>query len=149
MKVVYYYDPEKDRDEEEKAVKHTMVGTFGGPVPCGVFTMPDNEELFDLGAALYRDGFHRERTHDFGDGKGEVIAHRHKNPNGGVGGWVARTARVAKTAHLGPKVRVYGRAKVLDNATVMGSTRVHDRAVVEEGASVGSTSEVCGNAVVS
>ena len=38
-------------------------------------------------------------TFDFGDGP--VRAHRHKNPDGSIGGWVANTATVADTAYIG------------------------------------------------
>jgi len=45
-------------------------------------------------------------THDFGDGKGPVLAHKH--PNGG--GWVANTADVDDTAFVGPNACVSGSA---------------------------------------
>ena len=39
--------------------------------------------------------------YDFADGKGSVPAHRHINPDGSVGGWVADTATVADTVYIG------------------------------------------------
>jgi hypothetical protein len=49
-------------------------------------------------------------TFDFG--KGAVPAHRHKNPDGSIGGWVANTATVADTAYIGEDARVFDNAKV-------------------------------------
>lgn len=45
-------------------------------------------------------------TFDFQDGKGQVPAHRHVNPNKMLGGWVAETAQVSGEA------RVFGEAWV-------------------------------------
>jgi len=44
------------------------------------------------------------QSHDFKDGKGPVPAHRHINPDGTVGGWVADTytATVHSTVFVGP-----------------------------------------------
>ena len=47
-------------------------------------------------------------TFDFGDGCGPVAAHRHVNPNGEPGGWVADTARVYGNAWVCGDARVYG-----------------------------------------
>ena len=57
------------------------------------------------------------QTHDFG--RGPVPAHRHRNPDGTTGGWVAATARVADTAHIGPQAKVYGTAQVRAEASLM------------------------------
>lgn len=76
---------------------------------------------------------------DFFDGNGPVLAHRHKNTDGSLGGWVADTAFVEKSVHVGPDVMVSGQAKVLDNAVlsgnakISGDTRVGDNARVGEG----------------
>ena len=52
-------------------------------------------------------------TFDFGCGP--VPAHRHVNPGGAIGGWVADTARVSGNA------RVYGNAWVSGDAEIAGS----------------------------
>ena len=57
-------------------------------------------------------------TYDFRDGNGPVPAHRHKNPDGSEGGWVAETAHVDKTVY------VSGSARVSGSASVSGSARV-------------------------
>jgi len=57
-------------------------------------------------------------TFDFGNGP--VPAHRHKNPNGSIGGWVANTATVADTAYIGEDARVFDNAKVYGDARVYG-----------------------------
>jgi hypothetical protein len=53
---------------------------------------------------------------DFKDGNGPVPAHRHKNHDGSIGGWVAETATVANTVFIGPDARIFGKALVLSNA---------------------------------
>ncbi len=52
-------------------------------------------------------------TFDFGDGP--VAAHRHTNPDGSEGGWVADTAKVESTAYVGSAAKVYEDAKVYGN----------------------------------
>jgi hypothetical protein len=47
---------------------------------------------------------------------GPVPAHRHINPDGSTGGWVAETAYVAPTAFLAEHAYVYDRARVTDKA---------------------------------
>lgn len=64
------------------------------------------------------------RTFDFGDGRGPVPAHRHRNPDRSLGGWVAETAFVAPTALVVPEARIYQQAQVLDRARVSGKARV-------------------------
>jgi hypothetical protein len=54
-------------------------------------------------------------TFDFGDGA--VPAHRHINPDGSLGGWVADTATVADTAW------VTGFALVTGNETLTSGVR--------------------------
>ena len=49
-----------------------------------------------------------------------VIYTRHKNPNGSVGGFVAKTARVATSAWVSGDAWVYGNAWVSGNARVYG-----------------------------
>jgi carbonic anhydrase/acetyltransferase-like protein (isoleucine patch superfamily) len=67
---------------------------------------------------------------DFGDGYGPVPAHRHKNPDGSKGGWVANTAKVDKTAYVGENACVFRKASVIDRAKVLDYTRVFDFARV-------------------
>lgn len=68
----------------------------------------------------------------FGDGRGPVPAHRHKNPDGSLGGWVANTAYIAPTVFVGFYARVFGRARlhdrvrVLDRACVFGDAHAYD-----------------------
>jgi len=50
-------------------------------------------------------------TFDFNDGKGPVPAHRHKNPDGSEGGWVADSVFVSKNAWVSGGAMVYGRSK--------------------------------------
>lgn len=50
--------------------------------------------------------------HNFGDGKGPVRAHRHLNPLGDLGGWVANTAYVDATAYVAKEAVVTGTAHV-------------------------------------
>lgn len=78
----------------------------------------------------------KQNTFDFQDRKGPVPAHRHQNPDGTPGGWVADTAMVAETATIGPDALVYGNAQVRNNAQVYGNVQVFDSA------------EVCGNSKV-
>jgi len=63
-------------------------------------------------------------TLDFGDGKGPVAAHRHRNPDGSLGGWIADTAYVAPTAHVSPDAVIYSNAWVGHNAHVGDGVRV-------------------------
>jgi hypothetical protein len=73
-------------------------------------------------------------TFDFGAGL--VAAHRHRNPNGSLGGWVADTARVsgeawvADTARVFGEAWVFGEARVADTARVFGEARVSGEARV-------------------
>ena len=49
---------------------------------------------------------------EFDFGYGLVAAHRHKNPDGSIGGWVADTARVSGTAWVSGDAQVSGDARV-------------------------------------
>jgi hypothetical protein len=88
--------------------------------------------------------------HDFEDGNGPVLAHRH--PNGG--GWVAETASAAKTAFVGPDASVFVFARLLDFATVadtawvLGNAEVGGHARVTGDAEVNGFARVRGNADV-
>jgi len=48
----------------------------------------------------------KELTFDFQDGNGPVPAHRHVNPDGSEGGWVAETAQVYGNAQVYDSVRL-------------------------------------------
>ena len=87
-------------------------------------------------------------TYDFGDGKGPVPAHRHKNPDGSEGDWVADTAAVAATAHIGHAAKVCDNAVVYDNAQIYGNAQICDNARVYHNAQVYGTAQICGNALV-
>ena len=65
---------------------------------------------------------HIATTFDFG--YGSVPAHRHTNPDGSLGGWVANTACVDSTA------RVFGAAQGSGTAQVSGEAWVFDEARV-------------------
>jgi len=49
-----------------------------------------------------------------------VPAHRHRNPDGTEGGWVADTATVAAKAHIGRYARVHG--GTIWGGTIYGGT---------------------------
>ena len=85
-------------------------------------------------------------THNFG--YGEIPAHRHVNPDGSQGGWVADTARVAANvtvpddASVGYGASVGYRASVGDGASVGNGASVGYRASVGDDASVGNGASV-------
>ena len=76
------------------------------------------------------------------------------------GGFVAYSAHVVDSAHIGPQVQVCSSAEVLDNARiednaiinsgakVYGSARVYDQAVVKNGAVVYDNAQVYGSAFI-
>lgn len=86
--------------------------------------------------------------HDFGDGNGAVKAHRHENPDGSKGGWVAETATVEKGCSIGDNARVFGKAWVCDKARVYGNAEVYGNAQVYDNARVYGNAWVFGNARV-
>ena len=59
-----------------------------------------------------------------------VAAHRHANPDGTTGGWVAQTALVSGNAQVSGDAWVYGNARVYGNAWVYGNARVYGNALV-------------------
>ena len=79
-------------------------------------------------------------THDFGDGP--VPSHRHQNPDGTLGGWVADTAAVGRDATVGRYATVGPYATVDQYATV------GRRAIVGRGARVGPDATVGRHAIV-
>ena len=88
----------------------------------------------------------QDTTFDFG--AGPVPAHRHRNPDGSVGGWVASTAYVAPTSTVGAAARVYGTAKVFGNAKVYDDASVYDDARVFGNAKLHGGAQVYGGARV-
>ena len=88
--------------------------------------------------------------HDFDDGNGLVLAHKHTNG----GGWVADTASVSYTVHISPNAEVYEYATVVEwvvvtgDAKVFGKASVSGYALVSENANVFGKANVFGNAKV-
>jgi len=68
--------------------------------------------------------------------------HRHRNPDGSIGGVVSNTAMVAPGATIGPD------AAVLDFAVVADGAWVLDRSVVRDRAFVGGTAQIRGDSVI-
>jgi len=99
-------------------------------------------------------------TEFYNFGRGPVPAHRHINPDGSIGGWVAESASVSpgvtvgKDAQVANKATVLHWAKVLDNAKVSGLAQVHGESEVSGNARVFGkarvydTARVYGNAQV-
>jgi hypothetical protein len=48
----------------------------------------------------------KQIVHNFGDGRGEILAHQHINPDGSIGGWVANSVEISAEAKvfIGKKV---------------------------------------------
>ena len=88
-------------------------------------------------------------TFDFVDGNGPVPAHRHQNPDGNKGGWVAETANVAKTAKVDYYALIFGKAKVSGSSWVSGTARISGSAWLSCNAEVSGLARVFGNAKVS
>lgn len=96
--------------------------------------------------------------HNFGSGL--VPAHRHVNPDGSIGGWVADSAFVAPTAYVGSHTKIFENAQILDNArvtdyaqvygnaTVAGNAEVHDYAAIFEHADISDSAKVYDNVIV-
>lgn len=87
-------------------------------------------------------------TFDFGDGNGEVSAHRHINPDGSIGGWVAETAFVEETAYIGKNAAIFGRAVVSDNAIVTDNAKIFDEAFVCDNAKIYGNARINGDAFI-
>ena len=69
-------------------------------------------------------------TFDFQNYLGPVPAHRHQNPDGSEGGWVADSAKVESTCFIGPDAWVFGEAQVFGDAWVYGEALVFGEAQV-------------------
>lgn len=91
----------------------------------------------------------RITTHDFNDGKGAVPAHRHNNPDGTTGGWIAETAYVAPTAYVGKDACVYGLAGVYDSAVIMNRACVFGQAKIFQKARIAGSAKIYGYTEVS
>ena len=85
-----------------------------------------------------------EQTFDFG--YGPVPAHRHRNPDGSEGGWVAETARVAETVYVGKDARIWGNARIFDNVRISGNVRICDNAQISDDVRIFGNAQIFGNA---
>jgi carbonic anhydrase/acetyltransferase-like protein (isoleucine patch superfamily) len=147
-----YIDPEGGSFYCDKR----LVGSIKSPITGKTFpAKPEKFTLSEVGKELKLDKsdpaeveISTSITFDFGDGP--VPAHKHLNG----GGWVADTAKVENTAHVGENARVYdsafvgGNASVKGNAMVYGNAQVGGNARVYENARVYGTAFVSGNALV-
>lgn len=68
-------------------------------------------------------------TYDFGSGL--VRAHRHKNVDGSLGGWVADTASVRPEVWMDPTAKVSGYAVIVGFTKLFGNPHVYGNAVIE------------------
>jgi carbonic anhydrase/acetyltransferase-like protein (isoleucine patch superfamily) len=82
--------------------------------------------------------------HDFRDGKGLVLSHRHKNG----GGIVADSAMVSDDCIVAPRAEVGGNAMVLNGCKVLDQVRVYGNAYVSNGVTLEDNVEVYGTAEV-
>jgi bifunctional N-acetylglucosamine-1-phosphate-uridyltransferase/glucosamine-1-phosphate-acetyltransferase GlmU-like protein len=100
-------------------------------------------------------------SHDFGDGKGNVPAHRHINSDGNAGGWVAETVSFFEAnevwidyhACVFDEVMLIGNVEIKGRATVCGKAHVRnadieDRACVKGNAKVGSVRSSTGRTII-
>ena len=85
-----------------------------------------------------------EQTFDFGNNP--VPAHRHKNPNGSEGGWVAETASVAETVHVGKDARIWDRARIWGNARIFDNARIYDNTHIFNNAHIYGNASIWNNA---
>ena len=86
------------------------------------------------------------RNFDFGEGL--VPAKRHQNPDGTIGGWVAETALVEKSAFVRYDAKVFDKAIVLNNAYISGKAKIFGNAQVSNSARVYNSAKVFGNAKI-
>lgn len=59
-----------------------------------------------------------ETVFDFGDGNGPVPAHRHINPDGSLGGWIADTSSVDDDVFVHQTATVYGLSRICDGIRI-------------------------------
>ena len=74
---------------------------------------------------------------------------QHKNPDGTVGGWKQKSAKVSSSVHVGSQAVVYDFATVVGEAKIYNDARVYGNAIVCGKARVSDNSEVFGNAIIS
>lgn len=77
-----------------------------------------------------------------------VPAHRHLNPDGSIGGWVANTAVVLKDAYVAENALVFGRARILAPARIRRSARVFGHCRILAPVDVGERAEITDSGVV-
>lgn len=73
---------------------------------------------------------------------------RHVNPDGSLGGWVEKTARVASTAHVGTHAKVCSESRVDGNAIIEGKAIVSGKSWVSGNVKIVDESAVYGNAQI-
>lgn len=78
----------------------------------------------------------------------EIPAYRHINSGTEQGGWVAVTAEVDRSVHVGPDVTVLGHAKITGNVKLLGHVRVWGNATISGNVMLGDNVWVYDNAVL-
>ena len=132
--------------------------TVKGDLTTIIETFPDTEQLHEY-VEIYRctscdteqekSEMVVESTHDFNDGKGAVPAHRHTNPDGTTGGWVANTAFVSPTAFVGEDAKVYQYARLCDNASITGNAQAYGSAYIGGNAHIYGQARIHGEVLIS
>jgi UDP-3-O-[3-hydroxymyristoyl] glucosamine N-acyltransferase len=87
-------------------------------------------------------------TFDFGDSNGMVPAHRHINPDGSIGGWVADTAFVEESVYMGGDARVFGLATIDDNVQVFDESEIYGEAYICDNARIYGKAKIYGDAFI-
>ena len=77
-----------------------------------------------------------------------VAAHRHTNPDGSEGGWVAETAIVEDTVHMDPDTEVFEWAHVKGNVQILHEAYICEFAIVQGDAVIDDYSMVAGSALI-
>lgn len=77
-----------------------------------------------------------------------VPAHRHCNPDGSEGGWIAETAQVDNTAYIGEQAQIYGNARIYGHAQVSEGARVYGHAQVFGDARIYGHAKIYGRAQI-
>lgn len=85
-------------------------------------------------------------AYDFGNGY--VLAHRHVNPDGSIGGWVANTAVVGSNVNISFDAEVFDNAILSNNVTLSDNAKVYGQALISGNAKIGGNATVSGKAVV-
>ena len=78
---------------------------------------------------------------DFDDGRGEVLAHRHINKNGELGGWVEDNCEVSEDSYISENSCVYNNSSV-DNSSVDNEKITNTRQVYTQ-SPIGSRNDRC------